>query len=162
MIHSRSRYSIFFLTVPLFAGAALLASSFTNPACADPAASDTESSVAAPAGAAPVAESTIAPDNSAMNKRDRSGENVTAFDQSNRPEDLNLTRDIRRAIMDDGSLSMEAKNIKIITLNGAVTLRGPVKTAQEKESIVAKATQIARGVKINDELEIENNTNASR
>jgi len=157
MIHSRSRYSIFFLTVPLFAGAALLASSFTNPACADPAASDTESSVAAP-----MAESTVAPDNSAMNKRDRSGENVTALDQSNRPEDLNLTRDIRRAIMDDGSLSMEAKNIKIITLNGAVTLRGPVKTAQEKESIVAKATQIARGVKINDELEIENNTNASR
>src|SRR5258708_4932929 len=77
MIHSRSRYSIFFLTVPLFAGAALLASSFINPACADPAASDTESSVAAP-----MAESTVAPDNSAMNKRDRSGENVTALDQS--------------------------------------------------------------------------------
>ena len=153
MTYSRSRYSTFFLTVPLFAGSVLLASSFINPAFADPAAS----------AAAPAAESTaVAPDNSAMNKRDRSGDTVTAMDQSNRPEDLNLTRDIRRAIMDDDSLSMEAKNIKIITLNGTVTLRGPVKTAQEKETILAKATQLARDTKINNELQVESDTNASR
>ena len=152
MMNGRSRYSSFFLTVPLFAGSALLASSFINPAYADPAAS-----------AAPAAESTaVAPDNSAVNQRDRSGDTVTAMDQSNRPEDLNLTRDIRRAIMDDDSLSMEAKNIKIITLEGTVTLRGPVKTAQEKETILAKATQIARNTKINNELQVESDTNASR
>lgn len=155
---TRSRFSVFFLTVPLLAGGSLLASSLVNPAFAESAVPAAESSVAAPA-----AENTaVAPDNSAMNKRDRSGETVTAMDQSNRPEDMNLTRDIRRAIMDDSSLSMEAKNIKIITLNGTVTLRGPVKTAQEKATILAMATQIARDTKINNQLEIEGDTNASR
>jgi osmotically-inducible protein OsmY len=116
--------------------------------------------MAEPAGDSAIiapSDKTAGPDNSSVNTRDRNGENVTAMDQSNRPEDLNLTREIRKAIMSDDSLSMEAKNIKIITLNGAVTLRGPVKTSQEKDTIVAKATEIARNTKVNNELEIAGN-----
>src|SRR5712691_4981551 len=67
-----------------------------------------------------------APDNTGRNVRDRSGDTVTPGDQSNNKADLNLTQQIRKALMADKSLSTNAKNIKIITNNGAVTLRGPV------------------------------------
>jgi osmotically-inducible protein OsmY len=129
----------------LLTGGAFLAA---DSASADPAAPAADPPVVAPG------DKSVAPNNSGTNSRDRNGENVTAMDQSNRPEDLNLTREIRRAIMNDRSLSMEAKNIKIITLNGSVTLRGPVKTSQEKDAILAKATQLARDTKVNNELEI--------
>ena len=80
------------------------------------------------------------PDNTATNERDRSGETKTSGDQSNSSADLKTTQAIRQALMKDGELSTTAKNIKVITANGQVTLRGPVKTAQEK----AKIDQIAR------------------
>src|SRR6185437_2392241 len=72
------------------------------------------------------------PDNTATNVRDRSGETKTSGDQSNSSADLKITQAIRRALMKDGELSTSAKNIKVITENGKVTLRGPVKTEQEK------------------------------
>ena len=142
---NRFKLSVFLIALPLLTSGAFLAA---DSASADPAAPAAEPSVTAPG------EKSIAPDNSGTNSRDRNGENVTAMDQSNRPDDLNLTREIRRALMNDNSLSMEAKNIKIITLNGAVTLRGPVKTSQEKDTILAKATELARDTKVNNELEI--------
>src|SRR5205809_7641027 len=74
-------------------------------------------------------------DNTAMNKRDRSGETQTSGDQSNSSADLKITQAIRQALMKDSELSATAKNIKIITNNGHVTLRGPVKTAQEKGKV---------------------------
>jgi osmotically-inducible protein OsmY len=80
------------------------------------------------------------PDNTATNERDRSGETKTSGDQSNTSADLKVTQAIRQALMKDSELSTTAKNIKIITTNGQVTLRGPVKTAQEK----AKVDQIAK------------------
>src|SRR3954464_13426480 len=80
------------------------------------------------------------PDNTSTNERDRSGETKTSGDQSNSSADLKITQAIRRALMKDGELSTTAKNIKVITTNGQVTLRGPVKTAQEK----ARVDQIAK------------------
>src|SRR5437867_7358184 len=72
------------------------------------------------------------PDNTATNERDRSGKTQTSGDQSNSSADVKTTQSIRQTLMKDKELSTTAKNIKIITANGHVTLRGPVKTDQEK------------------------------
>ena len=95
-----------------------------------------------------------APDNTAVNQRDRAPENLTPMDQSNKPSDLKMTQEIRRAIVKDDQLSTDAKNVKIITIDGAVTLRGPVKTDQEKAAIAAKAAQLAGDSNVHNELEV--------
>ncbi len=95
------------------------------------------------------------PDNSAKNERDRSGETKTSGDQSNSPQDIKITAAIRRAIVKDDSLTMTAKNVKIITAGGTVTLRGPVKSAAEKTKIEQLATSAASGAKIDNQLEIK-------
>ena len=95
------------------------------------------------------------PDNTATNERDRSGETQTSGDQSNSSTDLKITQAIRQALMKDSELSMTAKNIKIITDNGQVTLRGPVKNAQEKAKIDQLARSAAGGAKIIDQLDVK-------
>ena len=95
------------------------------------------------------------PDNTATNERDRSGQTLTSGDQSNSPADLKTTQAIRQAIMKDEGLSMTAKNIKIITADGQVTLRGPVKTAEEKTQIDQLAKSAAGGAKVDNQLEVE-------
>jgi hyperosmotically inducible periplasmic protein len=97
----------------------------------------------------------VAPNNSAVNARDRAPGAMTAGEQSNAKSDVNLTREIRRAVMKDHSLSMLAHNVKIVTANGSVTLRGPVKTEKEKDVIASKAQQIAGADKVNNQLEVE-------
>ena len=98
--------------------------------------------------------SQTAPDNTGRNVRDRGGDTVTPGDQSNNKADLNLTQQIRKAVMADKSLSTNAKNVKIITANGIVTLRGPVNTPQEKATIEAKAQSIAGANNVDSQLEI--------
>jgi hyperosmotically inducible protein len=100
-------------------------------------------------------DKTALPDNTAKNQRDRSSQTKTSGDQSNSPADLKITAAIRRAVMKDGGLSMTAKNIKIITAGGLVTLRGPVKTAEEKTKIDQLAKSAAPGAKIDDQLEVK-------
>jgi hyperosmotically inducible protein len=95
------------------------------------------------------------PDNTKTNERDRSSETQTSGDQSNSSADLKITQAIRQALMKDDGLSTTAKNIKVITANGQVTLRGPVKTAQEKAKIAQIAKSAAGGAKIADQLEIK-------
>ena len=103
-----------------------------------------------------VADDKTAPvDNTAKNERDRSGETKTSGDQSNSPEGVKITADIRRAIMKEDSLSMTAKNIKIIAANAAVTLRGPVNTAVEKTKIGELAKSVAGNAKIDNQLEVK-------
>jgi hyperosmotically inducible periplasmic protein len=94
-------------------------------------------------------------DNTAQNERDRSGETRTSGDQSNSPQDLKITTDIRQAIMKDNGLSMTAKNIKIITAGAQVTLRGPVNTAEEKAKIEQLAQSAAGNAKIDNQLEVK-------
>jgi hyperosmotically inducible protein len=95
-----------------------------------------------------------APDNTGRNVQDRSGETLTPGDQSESEADRTLTQRVRQAVVADDSLSTTAKNIKIITVNGIVTLRGPVNSTQEKATIDAKAQQIAGATKVDNQLEI--------
>jgi hyperosmotically inducible periplasmic protein len=95
------------------------------------------------------------PDNTATNERDRSGETNTSGDQSNSSADLKTTQAIRQALMKDGELSTTAKNIKVITANGHVTLRGPVKSAQEKAKIDQLAKSAAGGAQIDNQLDVK-------
>jgi len=95
------------------------------------------------------------PDNTAINERDRSGETKTSGDQSNSSADLKTTQAIRQALMKDDELSMTAKNIKVITANGRVTLRGPVKTGQEKAKIDQLAKSAAGGAQIDNQLDVK-------
>jgi osmotically-inducible protein OsmY len=101
---------------------------------------------------APAAQA--APDNTGRNVRDRGGATLTPGDQAENATDRTLTQQIRQAIVDDDSLSTTAKNIKIITANGIVTLRGPVKNPQEKSTIEAKAQTIAGADRVDSQLEI--------
>jgi hyperosmotically inducible periplasmic protein len=108
---------------------------------------------AAPSDYLPSTDKSAA-DNSAQNLRDRGNENMTPMDQSNKPEDVDLTRRVRQAVESDGKLSTDAKNVKIITVDGVVWLRGPVKSAQEKAEIARAAHNIAGARNVRDELEI--------
>lgn len=101
-------------------------------------------------------DKSVNPDNTGKNERDRSGETQTSGDQSNSSADLKTTQAIRQALMKDGELSMTAKNIKVITTNGHVTLRGPVKTSQEKAKVGQLAKSAAGGAQIEDQLEVTN------
>jgi len=96
-----------------------------------------------------------AADNTEKNKRDRSGETKTPADQSNSPEDVKLTQAVRQAIMKDDSLTMTAKNVKIITAGGQITLRGPVKSEEEKKKIEALAKSAAGMAKVDNQLEVK-------
>ena len=91
-------------------------------------------------------------DNSAQNK----DQDLTADKQSNAKIDRITTAKIRRVIVADRDLSMYAHNIKIISQNGAVTLKGPVKSDDEKRVIVAKAVAVAGSAdKVTDEISIK-------
>ena len=79
-------------------------------------------------------------DNTGKDKRDREDQTRTATDQSNDPSHIKMTADIRKMVVDDGSLSIMAKNVKIITIEGVVTLRGPVET-EEKAAVQSHGKQ---------------------
>jgi hyperosmotically inducible protein len=95
------------------------------------------------------------PDNTGKNERDRSGETKTSGDQSNSSQDIKITADVRRAIVKDNSLTSTAKNVKVITAGGIVTLRGPVNSAEEKSKIGQLATAAADGAKVDNQLEVK-------
>jgi hyperosmotically inducible protein len=98
----------------------------------------------------------VAPDNSAVNVRDRAAGAMTAGEQSSATDDVALTRKIRRAVVKDRSLSTLAHNVKIVSANGNVTLRGPVNTEAEKVAIASKAQAIAGAGKVDNQLEVKN------
>ena len=85
----------------------------------------------------------VKPDNTKVNKRDRAAGEPTADQQKDNRADLDLTKNIRRSIVEDKSLSTYAHNVKVIAQNGTVTLKGPVKSEDEKKAILEKATSIA-------------------
>jgi len=97
---------------------------------------------------------TTNPDNTKNNERDRAKNSPTADQQKESRSDLDITRDIRRAITKDKALSTYAHNIKIITQNGNVTLKGPVRSEDEKAAVEAKANEIAGATHVKSEIEI--------
>jgi hyperosmotically inducible protein len=91
------------------------------------------------------------PDNTKQNKDQTS---PTADDQKMNPADRAITQKIRKALHDDSALSTYAHNIKIITQDGKVTLRGPVRSEDEKTSIEAKAVAVAGAGNVTNQLEV--------
>ena len=103
------------------------------------------------------AQQSTAPDNTTVNQRDRNPNEPTADQQKNTPSDRDITKQIRQAIVKDKSLSIYAHNVKVITQNGQVTLKGPVRSDEEKRAIEAKATEIVGENKVTSELDIKPN-----
>jgi hyperosmotically inducible protein len=93
-------------------------------------------------------------DNTRVNKRDRNKGEVTADQQKMNSSDRELAKKIRRSIMDDKSLSTYAHNVKIIARNGSVTLKGPVRSDEEKSAIETKANEVAGAGNVKSELSI--------
>jgi hyperosmotically inducible protein len=94
-------------------------------------------------------------DNTARNERDRNPATQVPTDQAENEADREISANVRKAIVGDDSLSINAQNVKIVTSNGTVTLRGPVKTAREKEAIEAKAKQVPGVNSVINQLEVE-------
>ena len=95
-------------------------------------------------------------DNSKINKApgNSSVKSSTADGQSNASTDLRMTQQIRKAVIADKSLSTYGHNVKIVTVNGAVTLNGTVRSAAEESNIVAKAKSIAGDSRVTDDLKV--------
>ena len=94
-------------------------------------------------------------DNTRRNSSEQNKNTDTAEKQSNSKDDLALTQKIRQAVMKDGSLSMNAKNVKIIARDGAISLKGPVDSQQEKDTIATAAGEIAGKDKVDNQLEVK-------
>jgi osmotically-inducible protein OsmY len=92
-------------------------------------------------------------DNTERNTRDRTGANPTADDQKEGAGDRKLSAAVRRAIVDDDSLSLNGHNVKIITQKGTVTLRGPVESAAEKAKLQTIAKNIPGVKRVDNQLE---------
>ena len=94
-------------------------------------------------------------DNTKVNQRDRNANEPTADQQQSNRSDQDTTQQIRKAIMEDKSLSTYAHNVKVITQNGMVTLKGPVRSDEEKRAIEAKAADVAGGDKVTNEMDVK-------
>ena len=103
----------------------------------------------------PTASDSTEADNTKRNSSEQNKNTDTAEKQSNSKDDLALTQKIRQAVMKDGSLSMNAKNVKIIAQGGKITLKGPVDSQQEKDSIGTKAGEIAGKDNVDNQLEVK-------
>lgn len=99
-------------------------------------------------------------DNTGRNMRDRNSSLMTPMDQSENEIDRSITQKIRQSLMDDNNLSTNAKNIKIITVNGVVTLRGVVNNDREKNEIGRKIRSISGVRNVDNQLEILRNEGA--
>lgn len=93
-------------------------------------------------------------DNTGTNVRDRDPAAITAADQSEKEGDIRITQAIRQAVVDDDSLSVNAQNIKVITIDSVVTLRGPVEDAKERDQIAAIASRTSGVSKVDNQLEV--------
>jgi osmotically-inducible protein OsmY len=100
------------------------------------------------------AASQTPPDNTKVNKRDRNPGAATADQQKENTNDRDIASRIRRALMDDKGLSTYAHNVKVIAQDGHVTLKGPVRTEEEKQSVEAKAIEVAGAGHVTNQISI--------
>jgi hyperosmotically inducible periplasmic protein len=94
-------------------------------------------------------------DNTKVNQRDRNSNESTADQQKENRSDRDITQQIRKAIVKDKSLSSYAHNVKVITQNGMVTLKGPVRSEDEKMAVAAKAAEVAGQDKVTNQLDVK-------
>jgi len=94
-------------------------------------------------------------ENTEINVRDKGNTTLTPEDQKETESDIKITADIRQAIIKNKSLSVNAQNVKIITRNGVVTLRGPVESKKESKKIKKIAKHTPGVLKVDNQLEIK-------
>lgn len=94
-------------------------------------------------------------DNTEINKRDRAASELTADQQTSSNSDMDVTRRIRQFIMKEANFSTYAQNVKIITVDGKVTLKGPVRTEQELSVIMKHARKVAGATNVKNEMAVE-------
>jgi osmotically-inducible protein OsmY len=129
------------ILLPLFATALFVCSSYGQQSTPTPQKSAASDSAQA--------------DDTKRNSAEPNKNTDSAEKQSNSKDDLVLVQKIRQAVEKEGSLSMNAKNVKIIVRDGKVVLRGPVDSEQEKATITAKASAIAGKDRVDNQLEIK-------
>ena len=95
-----------------------------------------------------------APDNTKINTRDRAKGAVTADQQKENAGDRELTRKIRRSLMQDKTLSTYAHNVKIVAQDGQVTLKGPVRSEDEKKTVETRATEVAGAGHVTNQMSV--------
>jgi hyperosmotically inducible protein len=94
-------------------------------------------------------------DNTKMNQRDRNSNEATADQQKANRSDRDITQQIRKSIAGDKSLSTNGHNVKVITQNGMVTLKGPVRSEEEKKAVEDKAAEVAGADKVTSEIDVQ-------
>jgi hyperosmotically inducible periplasmic protein len=104
---------------------------------------------------ASIQEPGTSPDNTKVNNQDRNAHEPNADQQKDNRSDLDITKQIRQVVEKDKSLSTYAHNVKIITQNGVVTIKGPVRSEEEKRAVEAKAVEIAGFGKVNNQLDVK-------
>jgi len=139
----------------LFASFAWAGLAFTLTGCEDKAGPTASKAPAkAPARVTGDTSKAPAPDNTAINSRDAEGANLTPIDQKENTTDVRITADIRKRVLGESGLSINARNAKIITSDGRVTLRGPVSSGEEKETLERIALSIAGEGNVENLLEV--------
>ena len=103
----------------------------------------------------PAGQNAPASDHTKMNQRDQNPNQATADQQQNNPSDRDITQQVRAAIVADKDLSTKAHNVKVITQNGQVTLKGPVRSEDEKHAVEQKAAGVAGEGKVTSELTVK-------
>lgn len=94
-------------------------------------------------------------DNTEVNERDRDPSALTPIDQSNEPSDIEITQAIRKKVVGADDLSFNAKNVKIITVAGKVTLRGPVESSEESAAIERSAREVPGVARVDNQLQVK-------
>jgi hyperosmotically inducible protein len=102
------------------------------------------------------------PDNTRVNKQDRAAGAVTADQQKENKPDRDMTKKIRKSIVQDKTFSTYGHNVKVISRNGTVTLIGPVHDDDEKTKIESKAAEIAGRDNVKSEITVKGDTDADR
>jgi osmotically-inducible protein OsmY len=146
-----------YLVFGMLCGLTLGCSQNNPPASADKSKANEPTTVTAhrpiPAAGTEATNETRDRTNTGVNDRDRNGMTKTPIDQKENKADINITADIRKRVV-EAELSVDAQNVKIITQNGRVTLRGPVKTEEEKQKIEKIASEVAGSDKVDNQLEV--------
>lgn len=117
----------------------------------DPDTSDSAATAASADSDAP------APDNTAKNERDADGDTKTPLDQGSSEKDTEITQQIRQEVLEINNASVNARNVKIVTVDGKVTLRGPVETEVERDAIESIAVKAAGEGNVVNEIEVKAN-----
>ena len=111
-------------------------------------------STATNATSTPTDSAAVKRDNTEVNVRDRTDAVKTPIDQNENQKDIDITANIRKRVVDT-KMSVNAQNVKIITQDGKVTLRGPVKSEEEKAQIEKMAHEVAGPANVDNQLEVQ-------